>query len=86
MDKVVYSLCVGTSLLVTLMLFRAYFATHTRLLFWSGLCFCLLTVSNALLYLDFIVYTEGPDLSMMRNAATLSAQAVLIYGLIFRTS
>lgn len=86
MDKIVYGLCFGTSLLATIMLFRAYLTNRSRLLFWSGLCFCLLTVSNTLLYIDFIIVPDGPDLSMLRNVVTLGAQSVLIYGLIFRTS
>ena len=86
MDKIVYGLCVGTSLLVTFMLFRGYKSNRSKLLFWSGLCFCLLTLSNALLYLDFIVYVDGPDLSLLRNAVTLGGQILLVYGLIFRTA
>jgi len=86
MDKVVYGLCVGTSLLCTVMLFRAYLTDRLPLLLWSGLCFCLLTLSNGLLYADFIIFVNGPDLSLVRNTTTLAGLGILIYGLIFRTS
>ena len=45
MSAVIYSLCALTSVACAWFLLRAYARTRHRLLFWSGLCFVMLTVS-----------------------------------------
>ena len=81
MSALIYSLCALTALLCALLLLRAYRRTRTRLLFWSGLCFAGLTLSNTLLVLDRIVLPLM-DLSTARLAAGLVALLLLIYGLV----
>lgn len=81
MSAVIYSLCALTAALCSALLLRGYSRTHTRLLFWSGLCFAGLTVSNTLLVLDRIIFPMA-DLSAWRLAAGLVALLLLIYGLV----
>jgi Family of unknown function (DUF5985) len=80
--EVVYLLCTATSLLCSVLLFRAYRRTGTRLLMWSGICFTCLCVNNVLLFLDIIVLGSDVDLSVWRGVAALIGIALLCYGLI----
>jgi len=82
MAGIIYSLCGLTSLLCAFLLLRAYFRQPSRMLWWSGLCFCGLTLSNAILVLDKLVYTEI-DLLAWRLWVTLISVLLLLYGLIF---
>lgn len=82
MAGIIYSLCGLTSLLCAFLLLRAYFREPSRMLWWSGLCFCGLTFSNAILVLDKLVYTQI-DLLAWRLWITLVAVLLLLYGLIF---
>jgi hypothetical protein len=86
MDKVIYGLCMLTSLWVAWLLLRSYARTRFRLLLWSGLCFLALTVNNILLILDQVVY-PGPtvDLSTWRLGAGLVAVLLLVGGLILES-
>jgi hypothetical protein len=81
MSAVSYSLCALTALLCAILLLRAYARTRTRLLFWSGLCFAGLTVSNLVLVVDRIVLPLV-DLSTARLGVSLLALLLLIYGLV----
>jgi len=78
---IVYTLCALTSLLSAFLLLRAYRRTRSRVLWWSGLCFCGLTLSNTVLVLDKLVFTEV-DLLPWRLGLTLIALLLLIYGLL----
>jgi drug/metabolite transporter (DMT)-like permease len=80
--EVVYLLCTATSLLCSILLFRAYRRTGTRLLMWSGICFACLCVNNVLLFLDIIVLGPRANLSVWRGIAALIGIALLCYGLI----
>lgn len=82
MAESVYVLCALTSALCAILLWNGYRRSHTRLLFWSALCFAGLTVNNVLLFLDLVVITEV-DLSIARSAAALAALLVLLYGLVW---
>ena len=82
MSGIIYSLCSLTALLCAFLLLRAFRRTGSRTLWWSGLCFCGLTLSNIVLVLDKLVYTEI-DLLAWRLWLTLISLALLIYGLIF---
>jgi hypothetical protein len=81
MDKVIYGLCMLTSLWVAWLLLRSYARTRFRLLLWSGLCFLALTANNVLLILDQLVFTHV-DLSTLRLATGLVAVLLLLGGLI----
>ena len=82
MAQAIYSLCALTSLTCLVLLWRSYRATGSRLLFWSALCFLLLTVNNVLLVLDKIVFLER-DLTLGRLTAALPAVILLLFGLIW---
>jgi hypothetical protein len=81
MQQVVYILCAITSLVCAILLFRGYSRTGLRLLFWSGMCFGALTITNALLFIDLVVYPSG-DLRPWRSGVTLLGLSMLLYGLI----
>lgn len=77
----VFLLCLGTSLVCLVLLVRAYLRSRSRLLFWSALCFVLLAVNNALLFLDLAVLET--DLQLPRQISALLAIATLLYGFIW---
>ncbi len=83
MAELVYLLCAITCLACALLLWRGYRRSRARLLFWSALCFVILTLNNGLLVLDLAVYTAGPDLSLWRSVTGTLAVACLLYGLIW---
>jgi len=64
------------------LLLRAYFRSRYRLLLWGGLCFFGLTLNNALLVVDKLVF---PDINLFtwRLLAGLAGMLVLLYGIIF---
>jgi hypothetical protein len=66
------------------LLLRGYRQTHFRLLLWSGLCFALFTVTNALLFIDVVVYPQN-DLSIIRNLSGFVAVSLLVFGLVWET-
>lgn len=82
MAPAIYTLCALTSLTCLVLLWRSYRATGSRLLFWSALCFLLLTVNNVLLVLDKIVFLQR-DLTLGRLTAALVAVILLLFGLIW---
>jgi len=84
MALIVYLLCAFASLLCAVLLLRGYRATRTALLFWAGLCFLILALTNSLLFADLIVFPQI-DLSVWRTGGSLLALGLLLYGLIFET-
>jgi hypothetical protein len=81
MQQVIYILCALTSLLCATLLFRGYGRTGLRLLFWSGMCFGAVTITNALLFIDLVIFPDA-DLRAWRSGVTLVAYLMLLYGLI----
>jgi uncharacterized protein DUF5985 len=79
---VLYLFALITSLACMVFLFRAYAATGMRLLLWSALCFVGLSVNNALLVLDLVVFPDI-DLRLPRLAAALAGLLFLLYGFIW---
>src|SRR5215467_1959978 len=77
MAEVVYILCMATSILCAVLLFRSYRASRTKLLFWASLCFVGFAVNNVLLILD--LYVVSTDLFYARTLVSLAALSVLIY-------
>ena len=77
-----YLLCTGIALLSCVLLLRAYRRTGTRLLFWSGLCFGLLALSNTMVLVDkvFLPQIDAPE---VRIGTALLGVALLLFGLIF---
>lgn len=82
MATAVYLLCTLTSGLCTVLLFRMYRRSGARLLMWSSLSFLGWTVSNALVFADFVIVPEL-DLSVIRSIAACASVALLVFGLVW---
>jgi hypothetical protein len=81
MAEFVYILCAVTSLACTVLLLRSYREVRTHLLFWSGACFLLLSLSNALIFVD-VVIMPNVNLLTLRNMLTLCGLSLLLYALV----
>jgi len=84
MAEAVYILCALTSAGCAALLLRGYASSRSRLLFWSGLCFCGLALNNALLFLDLVI-VPNVDLSVWRGIVALLSISVLLYGLVWES-
>ena len=82
MSETIYILCALTSLACAFWLFRAYRQSRHRLLFWSGLCFSVMTVNNLVLVIDKVVFPDV-DLLLLRQVTALIAVMLLLFGLIY---
>jgi hypothetical protein len=82
MAIVIYALCAVTCLVSAWLLLRGYRRSGHRLLFWGGLCFVLLTVSNTLNITDRIA---GPELNLIpaRLATAMAAVLLILFALIW---
>jgi hypothetical protein len=76
---------VGTlvALCCAILLLRGYARGRQRLLLWSGLCFFGLAISNALVFVDLIVFPTQIDLYLSRLATAAVSMLLLLYGLIW---
>jgi hypothetical protein len=81
---VIYLLCFATSSVCAWLLLRAFARTRSRLLLWSGLCFCCLGANNLALILDVRVFPTY-DLLALRLVSALLGVAVLLFGLVWET-
>lgn len=82
----VYLLCAATSICCLVLLIRSYLSARSRLLLWSALSFVGFALSNLLVFVDLILLPTEVDLLPLRNATTLAAIAVLLYGFVWETS
>jgi Family of unknown function (DUF5985) len=82
MASVVYALCMLTSALCAVLLWRAYRASRARLLLWSSLSFIGLACNNLLLFVDLVV-VPTVDLSFYRALMSAVSVMVLLLGLIW---
>lgn len=82
MAKIIYLLCTLTSIACAVMAFRSYFQNKFSLLFWTGLSFAGLSLSNFLLLLDKTILLNTADLLTLRLSVTLIALLALVYGLV----
>ena len=82
MESAVYILGAVTSLLCALLLLRGYSRVRKRLLLWSGLCFAVLTISNAPVFVDLVMYPDV-DLYLLRLITAAIAMLLLLYGLVW---
>jgi len=80
---IVYLLCLATSLVCMLLLWRGYLRSRTSLLLWSALCFVGLALNNLLLFLDVVIFPVEVDLLPYRLATLLGGIALLIYGFVW---
>ena len=78
-----YLLAALSSVACMALLFRGYARSGTRLLFWSALCFVGLSVSNVLLFFDFVVFPTQLDLRPWRLLAALAGLLFLLYAFIW---
>lgn len=83
MSSAVYILTCLTTLLCAVLLLKGYAQSRRKLLLWSGLCFAMLTVSNALVFVDLEVFPA--DLFSYRLGAEALAMVLLLYGLIWES-
>ena len=82
MAAVIYSLCALTCIACAVLLLRSYGRTRFRMLFWAGLCFSMLAVSNVLNMLDRYIFRDM-DLAPARLATALVAVLLIVFGLIW---
>lgn len=82
MADIVYALCCLTALACAALLLRGYRRTRARLLLWAGVCFTLLALNNALVFVDMVTMPEI-DLSFLRTLPALAGVFALIYGLVW---
>jgi hypothetical protein len=82
-EAVVYLLCLGASVLVAALLVRSWARSREPLLLWSALCFVLLAVNNLAVVVD-IYLLKQIDLTLLRQACSLAAICVLLYGFVWR--
>jgi hypothetical protein len=82
MAALFYALCTLTALLCACLLMRAYFRSRYKLLLWGGLCFLGLTLNNALVVADRLIF---PDVNLLtwRLVVALVSMMVLLYGIIW---
>ena len=66
------------------MLFLAWRRSGSRLLLLSTICFALLTVNNALIFVDVLVVPDT-DLGILRAASALAGFSVLLFGMIWES-
>lgn len=83
MAQIIYTLCILTSLACAWLLLGSYRRTGHRLLFWSGLCFVVITVNNVLLLVDRVIFPDAANLMPYRLGSALVALLLLLYGLIY---
>lgn len=77
-----YLLCFLTAVACAVLLTRAHRATGSRLLYWSALCFAGLSVTNALVIADLVLFPQR-DLFMARLATGLLSLGLLLFGMIW---
>lgn len=82
MPQVVFILCALTALTCAALLLRAYRATRTRLLLWSGICFAGLAANSAMVFIDLIIFPQI-SLIVVRDLIALASLVVLIAGFIW---
>jgi hypothetical protein len=85
MAEAVYLLCAATSVACAVLLLRGYLRQRTPLLLWSSLCFVMLALNNALLFIDLIIVPTRLDLSAWRGVTALAGVGVLLFGLIWES-
>jgi hypothetical protein len=83
MGALIYFLCALTAFACFFLLWRAWRTNRATLLFWSALCFAVLSLSNVLLVIDKVVLPDAVDLTSLRLMVTLAALLLLIFGLVW---
>jgi len=74
-----------TCITCTVLLFRGYRSSGSRLVLWTALCFVGLSINNLLLFFDLAVFIEEVDLRVFRHLAALGGLACLLYGFVWES-
>lgn len=82
MVVLIYCLCALTSFVCSWALLRSYFSNRSRILLWTGLCFCFMFANNVFLILDRVVFPDI-DFIPMRLFTALVAVVLLVFGLVW---
>ena len=82
MALLIYALCALTALVCAVLLLAGSRRTGSRMLMWSGLCFCGLALTNALIVVDAL-HVTADHMWTLRLVVALVAIAALLYGLVF---
>lgn len=85
MGACVYVLGFLTTLTCAVLLVRGYVRSRIKLLLWSALCFLGLTISNALVVLDLVIFPTSVDLHLLRLATAAVSMLLLLFGLILES-
>ncbi len=83
MAELVYLSCMLTSAVCAGLLVRSYLSRRSRILVWSSICFAGLGVTNALLFIDLVLFPYSVDLAPLRAGVTLVSLCILVFGLIW---
>ena len=83
-EPTVYILCFLTSAACAWLLLSSYRRQSQPLLLWSGLCFCLLAVNSALVFIDIIMLPDT-DLLPLRQVTELLGIGVLLYAFVWES-
>ena len=83
-EPAVYMLCFLTSATCAWLLSSSYRRHRQGLLLWSAICFWLLALNSALVFIDLILL-PNVDLLPLRQTTELFAIAVLLYGFVWES-
>jgi hypothetical protein len=82
MAPFVYIMCTVTSGICAALLLREHRRTASRVLLWCGLAFVGFTISNALVFTDFVL-VPATSLALVRAIANWMATTVLVVALVW---
>lgn len=82
MVEVTYVLNTLVCIACAALLLNAWRRSHARLLLLSAACFALLTLNNALIFVDVLIVPDI-DLGVVRASTALAGFSVLLFGLIW---
>jgi hypothetical protein len=81
----IYLLSALVTALCSVQLLKAFRRVRQPLLLWSGLCFVMLTLSHAMVFLDLFVL-PAVDLYPLRLVIACVALGCMLYGLVWGES
>lgn len=84
MTPALYIVTCITTLFCAILLLRGFARARRRLLFWSGLCFVGLTISNLFVIVDLLIF-PNTDLYTYRLGSTAFSMVLMLYGLIWES-
>ncbi len=82
MEGIVYLLCAATAVSCSVLLFRGFRRSGTRLLLWCALFFLSLALENVILFIDLVI-VPNTDLFAIRTSIALIGVTFFLVGLIW---